>query len=120
MRGVGEIQSPPGSSTTQKNRAFSQAGMYTLGRFVNTSSNRLASVILYKDLSAHVALATILRKSEPQSDVVGDVEYKLVYSLAPFTLTDQEEFELFCSVFIATLKICVHMYAFAQRSSRGF
>ena len=32
----------------------------------------------------------IPRGSEPHSDVVGDVAYKLVYGLAPFTHTDQE------------------------------
>ena len=31
VRGIGEVQSPQGSSSAVKNRAFAQAGIYTLG-----------------------------------------------------------------------------------------
>lgn len=90
-----------------KNRAFSQAGIYTLGYFLKTKSNKLATIILYKDLSAHVALATIQR-SEEKGDSVGNVSYKLVYSLHPFNLQNGEDLKLFSSVFIATLKYTLY------------
>jgi hypothetical protein len=70
VRAVGEVQSPPGTSTTAKNRAFAQAGIYTLGHFSNTTHvSKLATVVLYKDLTAHVALASI-RRAEGGTDII--------------------------------------------------
>ena len=47
VRGIGEVQSPQGSSTAVKNRAFAQASIYTLGYFRNTVAvNKIATVVL--------------------------------------------------------------------------
>ena len=108
VRGVGEIQSPRGTSTEVKNRAFAQAGIYTLGYFCNTMvMQKLTTVVLYKDMTAHVALATIDR-SKGEAELVGDVTYKVVYSFNPFNLQKQEDLALFASVFIATLKTTLY------------
>ena len=104
VRGIGEVQSPPGTSTVAKNRAFAQAGIYSLGYFNNTSTrNRIVTVVLYKDMTGHIALATLTR-AEGEGELVGDVTYKLVHSVNPFNLRKVDDLGLFASVFIATLK----------------
>ena len=116
VRGIGEVQSPQGSSTAVKNRAFAQASIYTLGYFRNTVAvNKIATVVLYKDMTAHVALAT-LRRAEGAAELVGDATYKLVHSIDPFNLRIPEDLGLFASVFIATLKTMLYlcMYSSAE------
>ena len=104
VRAVGEVQSPPGYSTEAKSRAFSQAGIYTVGHFHNTTSvNKLATVVLYKDLTAHIAFATVCR-TKGSVDVSGTVTYQLVHSVNPFNLQHEKDMALFASVFVATLK----------------
>lgn len=104
VRAVGDIQSPPGTSRTAKNRTFAQAGIYTVGQFGNTSSlTKLATVILYKDITAHVALATINRAKDSK-EVIGDVTYKLVNSVNVFDLKVKEDLQAFSSVFVTALK----------------
>lgn len=61
-----------------------------------------ATVVLYKDLTVHVALATITRGGI--GNTVGDVTYKPVHSIYPFNLKDSSDTGLFASVFIAILK----------------
>ena len=68
---------------------------------------KLPTVVLYKDFTAHVALATICRE-EGETDLVGDVTYKLVQSINPFDLRNQEDLALFASVFIAALKTTLY------------
>ena len=106
VRGVGEVQSPPGTSNAAKNRAFTQAGIYTLGHFNNTTNvSKLATVVLYKDFTAHVALATIRRAEGGRAEgIIGDVTYKLVHGVNTFDLRAKEDIQTFSSVFIATLK----------------
>ena len=116
VRGIGEVQSPQGSSTAVKNRAFAQASIYTLGYFRNTVAvNKIATVVLYKDMTAHVALAT-LRRAEGAAELVGDATYKLVHSINPFNLRIPEDLGLFASLFIATLKTMLYlcMYSSAE------
>ena len=104
VRAVGEVQSPPGMSSDVKNRTFAQAGIYTLGHFRNTTTlHKLATIILYKDLTAHVALATINRAAG-KTDLVGEVTYKLVHCINSFNLRHTSDLMLFASVFISTLK----------------
>ena len=116
VRGVGKVQLQRGSSVAVKNRALAQAGIYTIGHFVNTKQiTGLATLILYKDLTVHVVLATINRESDQrersQSEgktdgiVVGEVKYKLVHAVHPFNLKNAEDVAIFASVFIATLKM---------------
>ena len=68
--------------------------------------DRIATVVLYKDhkdLTAHVALATVQRnKSDEQ--VIGKVEFKVVYDLNPFSLRNPHDLMRFAQVFCATLQ----------------
>ena len=80
-------------------------GIYTLGYNAKTIT-KLATVVLYKDISAHVALATICR-DRADSEVIGDVTYKPVHSMNPFDLKNPEDMAMFASVFIATLKTTI-------------
>jgi hypothetical protein len=59
--------------------------------------------VLYKDFSAHIALATIC-SDRADSEIVGDVTYKLVQSINVIHLQNPEDMAMFASVFIATLK----------------
>ena len=53
----------PGTSVEAKTAALAQAGISAIGQFKHVSDRHkvrsIATVILYKDLSAHVALATL-------------------------------------------------------------
>ena len=113
VRGVGEVQSQRGSSVAVKTRALAQAGIYTIGHFVNSKQiTGLATLILYKDLTTHVVLATINRESdhrernqsEGKTDGMVVGKYKLVHAVHPFNLKNAEDVAIFASVFIATLK----------------
>ena len=102
VRAIGEVQSPPGYSHDAKNRAFAQAGIYTLGHLSNTTTvSKLTTVILYKDLTAHIACTTVHRASDAS---IGDVTYKLVHSLNPFNLQNATDLKAFASIFIASIK----------------
>ena len=69
IRGVGEVQSQCGLTSNAKTRASAQAGIYTLGLFAETTTvNKLATVVLYNDLSAHIALAPSLHIEPTNSD----------------------------------------------------
>ena len=65
-----------------------------------TWTNKLATVVLYKDITAHVAVARISRKKEESSEsaVVGDVTYHLVHSVNCFDLRNSADLATFASV----------------------
>ena len=93
-------------STTAKSQALAKAGIYVLGHFRNTTTvDRITTIVLYKDLTAHIALATIRRtKGEQDSQhVLGEVDFKLVHDVSPFNLRDASDLMKFSAVFIATL-----------------
>ena len=109
VRGIGEVQSPPGCSARAKSRALAQVGIYALGHFNNTTTvDSIATIVLYKDMTAHVALATIQRNEEEVGEdaprVTVKVEFKIVYDVSPFNLRDTSDILLFPEVFIATLR----------------
>lgn len=107
IRGVGEIQSP-GASLETRMATVAQAGIYTIGQFSKlrrmTKKRKLASIILFKDITAQVALATIDPSLATIEDSIGGVTYKIVDSLHGYKLYDPIELSKFASVFIATLK----------------
>ena len=108
VRAVGEIQSPKGYSAESKTRAFAQAGIYTVGQFTNTTTlNKLAAIVLYKDMSAHVAIAKLNRQQsdvDTKMETVGEVTFKLVNSVNSFHLQNPQDLAKFASVFVTTLK----------------
>ena len=108
VRGVGEIQSPPGASFQTKMATVAQAGIYMIGQFSKlrqiAKRRKLASIILFKDITAQVALATINPSLANQENSIGGVTYKIVDSLHGYNLNDPIELSQFASVFITTLK----------------
>ena len=102
----GEIQSPQGTTCASKNAAVAQAGIYSVGQFRTPSPNkrRIATVILYKDLTAHVAMATLDSTKASKKESLGEISYKLVDSVHGYQLNDQEGLAKFSSVFIGTVK----------------
>ena len=85
VRGVGEIQSPPGSSFDVKMATVAQAGIYTVGQFAKhkkiVKKKKLASIILFKDLTAQIALATLDPALANKENSIGGVMYQIVDSL---------------------------------------
>ena len=108
IRGVGKIQSPPGNSLETKMATVAQAGIYTIGQFSKLrqvkKKRKLASIVLFKDITAQVALATIDPAMATSEDSIGGVTYRIVDSLHGYRLYDATELSKFASVFIATLK----------------
>ena len=106
VRGVGEVQSPPGCTTKAKNRALAQSGIYTFGMLARTvGTSKLATVVLYKDISAHIALASIERVKDA-GDEVGEVVFKFIGSPNPFNLRLAEDLRDFSNIFVSALKMC--------------
>ena len=106
-RAVGEIQSPPGMSQEVKMRTVAQAGIYAIGQFALLrglrKKRKIAAIMLYKDLSVQVAMAT-LNPFKATNDSIGDVSYKLVDSIHGFDLRDKHDLGRFASVFITVMK----------------
>ena len=106
VRGVGEVQSPPGSTTKAKNRALTQSGIYTFRMFARTvGTSKLATVVLYKDITAHIALASIERVKDA-GDEMGEVVFKFLGSPNPFNLRLAEDLRDFANIFVSALKMC--------------
>ena len=70
--GLGEVQSSKGNSEFSKACAYAQAGIYAIGNLHAThSTSNLTTVILYKDLTVHVALASIDR-TKANEEIMGE------------------------------------------------
>ena len=114
--GVGEVQSPPGATNLSKDRALAQAGIYTIGMFSRTDkTTNVATIVFYKDMTAHIALANIERVEQPPPGVdeigigetqVGHVKFELLDSTNPFNLQIAEDMIRFANVLIAALRMC--------------
>ena len=105
VRGVGEVQSPPGCTTKAKNRALAQSGTYAFGMFTRTvGTSKLATVILYKDITVHIALASIERVKDA-GDEMGEVVFKFIGSPNPFNLRLAEDLRDFSNIFVSALKM---------------
>ena len=104
--GVGEVQSHKGTSDLSKACAYAQAGIYAIGNLHTTqSTSNLTTVILYKDLTAHVALASIDR-TKANEEIMGEASYKLIRPCS-WKLNEPEELADFAKVFISTMKYCL-------------
>ena len=66
VRGIGEVQSPPGTSVEAKTAALAQAGVYAIGQFKHVSNRHkvrsVATVILYNDLSHSIISSVCSRE----------------------------------------------------------
>ena len=65
--------------------AIAQAGIYTIGQLAKMPEDlqvkRIATIILYKDLSAQVALASLDPAKASSTGSIGAVSYKLLFLL---------------------------------------
>lgn len=96
LRGIGEIQSPPQRKKESKTAALSQAGVYTVGQFAK--EKRLGSypaVVLHKDKTAQVAVATLIDRQASLPNSLGKVTFKLVGQIEPIDLKSADELRVF-------------------------
>lgn len=100
VRACGEIQSQP-----EKRAAYSQAAIYTIGgpsKLVTGSAIRkMATVLTYKDITAHAELATL---DASCTESLGEVAYKLVDSVPGYNLKSEKELNRFSTALVATLE----------------
>ena len=97
------VESPPGNS-----KMAARMGIYTVGQFALlkgrlSEKRKVAAILLYKDMTIHVAVATL----DPLKVVegsMGEVRYKLVDSVTPYHLRDETDLAQFASVFVSILK----------------
>lgn len=105
VRGVGDVQSP-----RSKNMAYAQAGIYTVGQLAKlqpeTVLPKIATILLYKDITAQVAIACLNTSKITENGSLGEVSYKTVGSVSPYNLQDQEELSNFADTLVATLRTC--------------
>ena len=101
---IGEIQSPPGNSNCTKTETFAQAGIYGVRQLVRNAQKKMAVIILFKDKSAQVAVATAHSPVVPLQGSVGEVEYKCVERLDSLSLKDPSELQEFARILVSTMK----------------
>ena len=102
LHGVGEIQSQPTKTAT-----IAQAGMYGVGQLAKRGTTRMAVIILYKDKSAQVAVATMRQPVDPSTlyeNSLGEVDYSMVESLDALSLKVAEDLQHFARIFVSTIK----------------
>lgn len=103
LRALGDIQSPP-----KKKSAFAQAGIYTVGGLAKLKGlagiRKMATILLYKDLMAHLAIATLDPEKATMETSVGQVTFKVVDSLPGYNLLKAAELNRFATVLVTTLK----------------
>lgn len=106
LKGVGEVQSPPGRNRREsKTAALSQAGVYTVGQFTKEGTpTSLPAVVIHKDKSAQVAMASINHGQGQLEDSIGTIHFRLVGQLDPIDLKTTEGMLLFSSVLAGVLK----------------
>ena len=98
VKGIGEVQSPPGRRRESKDAALSQAGIYVVGQLCKDGApSSLPAVVLYKDKTAQVAIATIEHS-------IGKVQLQLLHQMEPINLKTPEGMILFASLLVGTMK----------------
>ena len=101
LHGVGEVQ-----SQDTKTGTIAQAGMYGVGQLAKRRVSRMAVVILYKDKSVQVAVASLQQPVDPATheNAIGTVQYTLVNRLDALSLKAAKDLQLFARIFVSTLK----------------
>ena len=67
-------------------------------------TRKLATVVLYKDMTAHIAVASIERAKDA-GDEMGKVDFKFLGSPNPFNLRLAEDLRDFANIFVSALKM---------------
>ena len=66
--------------------ALTQAGVYTVGQFMKQEAYRLPAIILHKDKSVQVAMASLSGNDKTSDNSLGTVAFKLVGQMDPVDL----------------------------------
>ena len=104
--GVGEVQSRAGTSETSKASAYAQAGIYAIDNLHTTlDTSNLTTVILLKDFTACLALAS-LDRTKANAEIMGETSYKLIRPCS-WKLNEPDELMEFAKIFISTMKHCL-------------
>ena len=91
LTAIGEIQSAPGRAPESKTAALSQAGVYTIGQFTKQgASTMLPAVVLHKDKTVQVAIASLNGAAKRAENSLGTVSFKLVGRVEPVDLKTTE------------------------------
>ena len=102
LHGIGEVES---TTTKDRTRALAQGGIYGVGQLANSLRKKMAVIILYKDKSAQVAVATThLPTISLDESSVGDVKYQFVSRADPMSLKDADELQEFAKILVSTIK----------------
>ena len=105
LQGVGEVQSPRGDTLESKTATVSQCGVYGVGQLATSRIRKVVAIILFKDKSAQVAIASITNAtSNPLENSIGEVNYKFEERVDSTSLKIQEEFQEFCRILVSALK----------------
>ena len=100
--GVGEVQSCAGTSETSKASAYA----YAIGNLHTTfDTSNLTTVILLKDFTACLALAS-LDRTKANDEIMGETSYKLIRPCS-WKLNEPDELMEFAKIFISTMKHCL-------------
>ena len=106
LKGLGEVQSPPGLGEESKTAALSQAGIYAVGQFGNGwTGTFLPAVVLHKDKSAQVAVAVLDRSNVTADNSIGKALFKFVERVEALNLKDPEELSVFARCFCGAMKV---------------
>ena len=102
LHGVGEVQ-----SQETKTGTIAQAGMYRVSQLAKGGATRMAVIILFKDKSTQVAVATMHKPVNPSDlheNALGEVQYKIVGRLDSMSLKVEEDLQQFARIFVSTIK----------------
>ena len=111
VRGIGEVQSQQGTSADAKTAALAQAGIYSVGHFAKFDRDevkrKVATVLLYKDMTGHVALAKIDLSKVTSAKALGEISYKVCNSVHPYKIHNPDGLASFASTFFGALKVAM-------------
>ena len=95
LKGVGEVQSPPARKRESKTAALSQAGIYTIGQFSKQGASLLPAIVLHKDKTVQVAMASLNGDNQTTDNSLGSVSFKLIGQVDPVDLKDPDGLVMF-------------------------
>lgn len=101
LKGIGEKQSPNQKSKTQ---AIAQAGMYGVGQLVTPGITKMTVIVLFKDKSAQVLIATSKPPLNAMPNSVGEVQYHYVERVDSMSLKDKTELQTFAKIMVSAFR----------------
>ena len=105
LRGVGEVQC---NSSRSKTDALSQAGIYATGQLQHYPE--IMVIVLYKDKSANLAMATLDASSAEGEGSLGSISFQFLERVDPLDLKKPKDLQRFGSALVGTLKYLENKY----------